>query len=26
LIPDGEYYFYVSFDTKGNITGIESIH
>ena len=26
LIPDGEYYFYVSFDPKGNITGIESIH
>ena len=26
LIPDGEYYFCVSFDPKGNITGIESIH
>ena len=26
LIPDGKYYFYVSFDPKGNITGIESIH
>ena len=26
LVPDGEYYFYVSFDPKGNITGIESIH
>lgn len=24
LIPDDEYYFYVSFDTKGNITGITS--
>jgi len=26
LIPDGEYYFCVSFDSKGNITGIESIY
>lgn len=24
LVPDDEYYFYVSFDTKGNITGITS--